>query len=57
MSYDSNDEELKGRRTGFFTRLFCEHAWERFGSGYDSYVQCLKCETAREERPGDVAPW
>ena len=57
MSYDSNDEELKGRRTGFFTRLFCEHAWERFGSGYDSYVQYLKCETAREERPGDVAPW
>lgn len=58
MGYDSNDEALKGkRRTGFFARLFCEHDWERFGSGYDSSVRCVKCDTQRDEQPGDVASW
>jgi uncharacterized C2H2 Zn-finger protein len=36
-------------------RLLCEHVWQRYGSGYDSYVKCPRCDTVKEEAPGDVS--
>lgn len=37
--------------------IFCEHVWEHYGSGYDSWVKCAKCGKIRDEEPGDIAPW
>ncbi len=36
-------------------RLFCEHVWQRYGSGYDSLVRCARCEAVKDEEPGDVS--
>jgi hypothetical protein len=58
MSYDSDiQQEPTRRKPGFFTSLFCSHKWERYGSGYDSLVKCMLCDTTRDEAPGDIAPW
>ena len=58
MSFDSdNQQPAAKRRPGIFSSLFCSHHWERYGSGYDSHVKCVHCETVREEKPGDVASW
>jgi hypothetical protein len=39
----------------WLTRLFCEHVWRRYGSGYDSLVRCERCDTVKDEEPGDVS--
>jgi hypothetical protein len=58
LSYDSDTLEPSAKRKpGFFARLFCDHDWSRYGSGYDSLVRCDVCEKVREEKPGDIAPW
>lgn len=36
-------------------RLFCDHAWRRWGSGYDSTVKCEHCATVKDEEPGDIS--
>jgi hypothetical protein len=58
MGYDSDEGQQGAKhKPGLFSSLFCAHKWERYGSGYDSFVKCAHCDTTRDEKPGEFAPW
>lgn len=36
-----------------FNRLFCSHDYHPYGTGYDDYMRCSKCEHTRDRKTSE----
>lgn len=36
-----------------FNRLFCSHDYRPYGTGYDDYMRCSKCEHTRDRKTSE----